>query len=748
MKNNFKSIKTASCLVVAGMMLSSCELMGPQMAAKHKLTPVPQEEQNEKPEVLFHELQNKSSTEESLRSKIELYPASSRFSPKGSGRAGARQRQQSQAQAAGPGTYSLNFDEADLGEVSKVILSDILGQNYVLSPKVAGKVTLQTTEPLTKEELLPALEMVLRMNNAALVKEGRIYHIEPATDAVFSSGVGQVEGKAGYQSRVIPIRYVAAADLLEVIKPLLEEKTSISVDAGKNSLVVSGSSAELERIMDLVATFDIDVLRGRSFGLFPLAHVAPDDVIKELEAVFDLKAGDGEGSNGFFRFLPIERLNAVLAITQQQAYLRDIENWVLRLDRATSAHGGGVNVYKVQHMDAVELADILNSIFTGASMPSKQAKVAPGETAATITNKSSKEKTSSRKDRTTATGKTGDAAVSDVGENVRIIADEVNNSIVTVSTPQEYEVIYKVITQLDVLPLQVLVDAQIVSVSLTDDLQYGIRWYIEHQYAGGTGAALGRGRVSDSAGIGGLSFRDAALAAATGGFGYAFASNSGDIKAILTAEANKNKVDVISTPSLMVLNNQEASIQVGDEIPLRTSQSTSVTNVTPGGILPGSDTQTSGGLVTSGIQQRKTGVKLKVKPRVNANGMVIMEIEQSVERPVQTDSSDIDSPTIQTREITSSVAVLSGETIVLGGLIDRNQSKSRGGIPFLHELPLIGPLFGSTFNNDIRTELVVLITPRVVQSKQDARLIANEFKRKLTGIYEDTPASVHGTQVN
>jgi general secretion pathway protein D len=589
----------------------------------------------------------------------------------------------------------------------------------------------------------------LRMNNAALVKEGRIYHIEPAADAVFSSGVGQVEGKAGYQSRVIPIRYVAAADLLEVIKPLLEEKTSISVDAGKNSLVVSGSSAELERIMDLVATFDIDVLRGRSFGLFPLAHVAPEDVIKELEAVFDLKGGDGEGSNGFFRFLPIERLNAVLAITQQQAYLRDIESWVLRLDRATSAHGGGVNVYKVQNMDAVELADILNSIFTGASMPSKQAKVAPGETAATITNKSSKEKTSSRKERTASTGKTGDAGVSDVGENVRIIADEINNSIVTVSTPQEYEVIYKVITQLDVLPLQVLVDAQIVSVSLTDNLQYGIRWYIEHEYAGGTGAAISRGRVSDTSAIGSLSFRDAALAAATGGFGYAFASNSGDIKAILTAEANKNKVDVISTPSLMVLNNQEASIQVGDEIPLRTSQSTSVTNVTPSsGILPGSDTQTSGGLVTSGIQQRKTGVKLKVKPRVNANGMVIMEIEQSVERPVQTASSQIDSPTIQTREITSSVAVLSGETIVLGGLIDSNKSKSKGGIPFLYELPLIGPLFGTTSDADVRTELVVLITPRVMQSKQDARLIANEFKRKLTGIYEDTPASMHGAQVN
>lgn len=735
MKNNLLSLKTASYLVAAGLTLSGCELMGPKQPAKLKLPPVSsQEVLHETPPVLFEELQNKKPSEDSLRSKIELYPSSNRPSPKRSG--GARSGSgQPQAKTAGPGTYSLNFDEADLGEVSKVILSDILGQNYVLSPKVAGKVTLQTTEPLTKEELLPALEMVLRMNNAALVKEGRIYHIEPATEALYSAGMGQGAGKAGFQSRVIPIRYVAAADLLEVIKPLLEEKTGINVDPGRNTLIVSGNSAELERIMDLVATFDIDVLRGRSFGLFTLAHVAPEDVIKELEAVFNLKGGEDGG--GFFRFLPIERLNAVLAITQQQNYLRDIENWVQRLDRASSTSGGGVNVYRVQHMDAVELADVLNAIFTGAATPSKQAKVAPGQTAATITNKSSTEKTTSKKERTASTGKTGDASVSNVGENVRIIADESNNSVVIVSTPQEYDVIHKVITQLDVMPLQVLVDAQIVSVSLTDNLEYGIRWYIEHGYGGGTGVAQVRGApLNPSTPTADVGIKSLAIAAATGGFGYAFASDSGDIRALLTAEANKGKVNVISTPSLMVLNNQEASIQVGDEIPLRTSQSTSVTNVTPGGILPGSDTQTSGGLVTSGIQQRKTGVKLKVKPRVNANGMVIMDIEQSVERPVQTQSSQIDSPTIQTREITSNVAVLSGETIVLGGLIDDNRSLGKGGFPFLHELPLIGPLFGNTSNTQARTELVVLITPRVVKSNQDARLIANEFRRKLTGIYD------------
>lgn len=480
MKNNLNTLRTASYFVAAGLTLSGCELMGPKPPEKLKLTPISPGLMNEKPGVVFEGLQNKQPSEDALRSKIELYPASGRPSPKrpGGARSGAGAGQP-QAKTAGPGTYSLNFDEADLGEVSKVILSDILGQNYILSPKVAGKVTLQTTEPLSKEELLPALEMVLRENNAALVKEGRIYRIEPASDAVFSSNVGQSgRGKAGFQSQVIPIRYVAAADLFEVIKPLLNEKSGINVDAGKNTLIVSGSAAEIDRVMDMVATFDIDILRGRSFGLFPLAHVSPEDVIKELEAVFNLK--EGEEKNTFFRFLPIERLNAVLAITQQQDYLRDIESWVFRLDRATSANGGGVNVYKVQHMDAVELADILNAIFTGASMPSKQAKVAPGQTAATITNKNTDKSASARRERTASTGKTGEASVSNVGENVRIIADESNNSIVTVSTPQEYEVIHKVITQLDAMPLQVLIDATIVSVTLTDNLKYGIQWYLGH----------------------------------------------------------------------------------------------------------------------------------------------------------------------------------------------------------------------------------------------------------------------------
>jgi len=250
--------------MAAGLALSSCELLGPKLNTKLPLSPV----KNEQTSVPFKELQNKAPAAETTQSKPELFFGTNRFVPE------ATPHKKSKS---GEGSYSLNFDDADLGEVAKVVLSDILGQNYVLSPKVAGKVTLQTTEPLTKDELLPTLEMVLRMNNAVLVKDGKIYHIEPATEALFSSSfsVPGGAGGAGYQAKVIPVRNVAVEDIVKVIKPLVQEKTILTVDGTRNILVVSGTPEELSRVMDMVSTFDIDVLKGRSFGLFPLAHVDP-----------------------------------------------------------------------------------------------------------------------------------------------------------------------------------------------------------------------------------------------------------------------------------------------------------------------------------------------------------------------------------------------------------------------------------------------------------------------------------------
>ncbi|WP_394752050.1 type II secretion system secretin GspD [Crenothrix sp.] len=744
--NNFKKLTTASYLVAAALTLSGCELLLPRPKPKIPLPPLAKEQY--KQPVTYQELQNKPIATDQLRAKIELFPARSQFSETPPV---AKHRR---TMTNGVGTYSLNFDEADLGEVAKVILSDILGQNYVLSPKVAGKVTLQTTQPLSKEELLPTLEMVLRMNNAALVKDGKIFHIEPSAEALYTSDISTGAGaKAGYQTRVITIHNVGVQNIVDIIKPLVRDKTILNVDPTRNSMILSGTPDELARIMDMVSTFDTDLLRGRSFALFSLAHVDPEKVIEELNAVFGKKGGKTD-DNEFFRFIPIERMNAVLAITHQASYLRDIENWVYRLDKANTASGGGVNVYKVQHMDAVELADQLNDIFGsggGSGKRDKAGKVAPGQSSGDLTNKdnsspdtssgisadapsSSVSKKSSKK--SSSSGSTGGAKVANV-DDVKIVADEANNAVVVVSTAREYAIILPIIKQLDIMPLQVLIDATIADVTLRDNLSYGIQWYLNNSAAGPGGTTrtvtnpnTGVVTTTTTGGTGGADLMNLAAGAITGGLGYTFLSHSGDIRMVLTAEANKGNVNIMSSPSLMVLNNQEANIQVGDEISLVTGALSGVSSTaTP-------DTGNNSLIQNTQNQQRKTGVKLKVKPRVNANGMVLLDIEQSVEDVDPDKKTGGGNPTILTRSINSSVAVQSGETLVLGGLIRETNNNSKTGIPFLHELPLIGPLFGNTSIAKTRTELVVLITPRVVKSLQDTRIVTDEFRRKLTGMYD------------
>jgi len=693
-----------SYILALSLTLTGCELIGPELHEKMPLEPVYQVPP-EQPEVLYQELSNEGvDANNAEATKVELYPGTGTFV--------AKSAATKMPKATGKGEYSLNFDDADLGEVAKVILSDILGENYVLSPKVAGKVTLQTTQPLSRAELLPTLDMLLNINNAAMVFQKGVYQIKLKTAAIQSSAFSSYNQfkqaiPAGYQIKVVPVKNVAVSELAEIIKPLMQEKSILHVDTNRNMMLLAGTTAELERAMDMVNAFDVDVMKGRSFGLFPLQNVDSAKIIEELEQVFNKKAA---ADSGFFQFMAIERLNSILAITHQAKYLKDIERWVIRLDRANTSAGGGVVVYRAQHVDAEELAATLNEIFSKSGQSSKPASVAAGKKTVQVTNKA---KTSPKTTTTRKTTKT--TSIADVGE-VSIIADKVNNALIIVASAQDYAVVQRIIKQLDVMPLQVLIDATIVDVTLTDNLEYGIKWALSHNN--------GKNAASSNSGLDLFdATKKAAITTLSGGFGYAFVSN--DVSVVLQAEADKGNVNIISSPSLMVLNNQEASIQVGEERSLRTSESTNTSS------------SSTDPIVTSTIQQRKTGVKVTVKPRVNANGLVIMEIEQSVENFAGEDRASTNgNPDILTREIKSSVAVQSGETIVLGGLINEKSTYTKSGIPFLHELPIIGPLFGNTAKNNDKTELVVLITPRVVKSRLDARLVTNEFKRKLSGIYE------------
>lgn len=701
------SLEKLTFILALSLFVSGCELMGPKLHEKMPLEPV---DEVGTTDVIYQELSNHASDVANReQSKTELYPGTGAFY--------ASQSDSHRNKGSGKGEYSLNFDDADLGEVAKVILSDILSENYVLSPKVTGRVTLQTSNPLTRNELLPTLEMLLQINNAGMVYQDGLYQIQLRADALNSSAFTtynnyRKRAPAGSQIRVVPIRNVAVEELAEIIRPLLKDKTILQVNSARNLMLLAGTAIELNRAMDMVNTFDVDVMKGRSFGMFPVKNVEATILISELEQIFN--KDDSASSQGFFQFLEIERLNSILAITHRAKSLKDIERWVLRLDRANTTSGGGAVVYRVQHVDAVDLAATLNEIFSQSGQRTLPASVSSGREMVQVTNKNkSKEATVDTRENSSIT------AIGDVGE-INIIADEVNNALIIVATAQDYAVVQKVIKQLDVMPLQVLIDATIVDVTLDDELQYGIKWFFNHGSGAGNSGGLDLGATASTL----------ALAAATGGaseaagFGYSFISQSQDIKAVLNAEAIKGNVNVISSPSLMVLNNQEASIQVGEERSLRTSESTN----TSGGATDA--------IVTNTIQQRKTGVTVNVRPRVNANGLVILEIEQSIENFSGADTNG--NPNILTREIKSTVAVQSGETIVLGGLISERNTYEKGGLPVLHELPLIGPLFGNTSKIKQKTELVLLITPRVVMSKQDARLVTDEFRRKLSGIYELT----------
>lgn len=714
-----KKTITIACFVLTGLTLSSCQSPTPKQSLKLPQTSATQaplsnnatlSNKNKAPLNFAETPSSNPPTSEAMRTKSELYPTTDT--------AISSTPPNKKNKVKGTGSYTLNFDDADLAEVAKTILSDSLGFNYVLSPEVKGKVTLQTTQALTKEELLPTLEMVLRMNHAALVKDGSIYHIEPADSALYTSDI-TVGNMAGYQTRVIPVRNVAAEEIAKLLKPLVQEKTILQVDNDRNIIVASGSSDEVQRVVEMASTFDTNVLKGRSFALFSLAHVEPETVIKELEAVFNDKSGDKDA--GFFRFIPIERLNAILAITHQARYLNDIESWVLRLDKANTASGGSVNVYKVQHVDAVELADTLNEIFNSAApKKSKAASVAPGQEMAEI---SSNTPDTQQRAPATSSQPTGDVTVSDVGE-VRIIADEPNNSLVIVATAQEYERILPIISQLDVMPLQVLIDATIVEVDLKNDLKYGMQWSFDTGNFHNLLSQIGSGDLK-------------AIGPVTG---YSLFYSGGAAKAVLNALAEKSAINVIASPSLMVLNNQEAFINVGDKVPVATSQSTNTNsvNVANTGILP-TDNNNVSAIVSNNIQMLDTGITLKIKPRVNAGGLVIMKIEQEANQAVATTTSALNSPTIQQRKINSSIAVKNGETIVLGGLIREDISDSLTGMPFLSDIPILGSLFGTTSKNKNKTELVILITPRVVENEKNARDVTDEFKRKLTGIYQESP---------
>lgn len=606
--------------------------------------------------------------------------------------------------ASGGNTALLNFENADIKEVAKTVLADILGQSYVVDPRVQGSISLRTVRPLPNDALLTTLETLLKMNGATMVREEGVYKIIPS-NAVRGSVSPRKGGKlSGYSVQIIPLEYVGAREMAKIIEPFAPEGGIIRVDEVRNLLMVGGLQNELAHIMDTVETFDVDWLSGMSVGLFPLQSADVKSIASELDKILGDKSSGPLA--GIIRVIPIERLNAFLIITPQPKYLEEAKVWIERLDRSGGMSGGQrLFVYQVQNGKAENLANLLNQAYGGAastttSQPrTASSALAPGMAATEI--KSSAQAGGVVAPAQAISVPTGETTGnSNTAKTVRIIADKDNNSLLILANSEEYGVIESALRKLDSVPRQVLIDVTIAEVTLTDDLSLGIEWTFDH------GTRRTGTLDTGTTGIGAL----------TPGFSYVLRNAAGTgAQAALNMLAQDKRVNVLSSPHIMVADNQQAKIQVGDSVPTVGQTAILSTNST----------------ITTSVQYIDTGIILTVTPRINAGGLVNIEVQQEVSNASTTTTSGLNTPTISKRTAKSLVTVQSGETIVLGGLIQENKTYSTAGIPFLSQIPLIGALFGTQGVSAKKTELVVLITPKIASNVGQAKTLSEEFRKKL-----------------
>ena len=621
------------------------------------------------------------------------------------------------------GDITLDFADADIRQVVKATLGDILGLNYVIAPEVQGTVTAQTERPLSRDALLPALESILRLHGAALVLDGALYRVETLQGASRSQRSVRLqagESGAGYGVQVVQLRYIGAEDMRNTLAPLAGQETILHVDRTRNLLILAGAQPELAALLDTVRVFDVNWLSGMSFGLFPLEFAEPETLIEELTLILDTDQGGALA--GLVRLMPVERMNAVLAVSQQPRYLDEVGRWVKRLDRGTqTASDRQLFIYFVQNVKATDLAEVLNQVFGeqgGAARGAGPGVVAPGlepvEIASTPTQQAAPpggEQPAAQTPPPTGLSAQRPAAptlpgtiVLTTGSEVRIVADEGRNALLISGSPAEYRAILRALRQLDRRPLEVLVEVTIADIVLDDTLEYGVRWFLQSSDGKHSGS------FTDLAPDGGV-FPDDFVAPTFPGASYVFTSTNS--KAVLDLLSSVTDVNIISAPQVLVLNNQEAHLQVGDEVSVRTGE-----------------TATDTGPVQT-FEQRDSGVILNVTPRVNEGGLVIMEIEQEVSQVNLDSAAGALNPTISKRTITTTAAVQSGETVALGGLIQDSKSNTKVGVPGLMKIPFLGALFRYTTDTVTRSELLVMVTPRVVSSTREAREITDELRRRM-----------------
>ncbi len=657
---------------------------------------------------------------------------------------------------------TLNFEAADIREVVRNILGDILNESYTIDPAVGGTVTIRTTSGIPRESLHATMEMLLRMNGATMVRERGIWKILPSAAAVRGNVTPQLGGSSrplppGYSVQIVPLHYVGARQMAALLEPFVKDQTTVRLDELRNILILSGTELELRHLYEMVDMFDVDWLSGMSVGLFTLQSTDVKSLMTDLDKA--LGTPDKSPLSGILRIIPIERLNAILVVTPNAEYLDEAKKWIERLDRA-GGEGTSIRfyVYQVQNGRAEHIAPLLQQAFTGRitqpAPPSGPPQVAPGTPAGTIVSPPSyqaqpvipvqnpAQTVVNQSQTTTSAGGGLPGAVQStiqraltpgegigVVRNVQVVADKDNNTILTVATPAEYSVIEAALKKLDVPQRQVAIELTIAEITLTDALQFGVEWLFKGAAPSGRGSGGLFNQTTPFnpavplATAAGAAAGPAGLALATG-FNYLInnANFPGGVQAALHLLDTYGNTKVISNPHLAALDNQKATIKVGNRIPI--NQQTLVGGTT--------------NAVTTTAQYIDTGVLVQVTPHINAGGLVTLEVDAEVSTPGTTADPNV-APPINTRSVQTLLAVPSGQTMVMGGLITENNQNNSAGLPLLARIPILGGLFGTQTLQKDRTELILFITPRVVENETDYQRVIDDLRHRMERLDEVFP---------
>lgn len=571
----------------------------------------------------------------------------------------ARDRNANLVETSNEGNYTLNLVDVPIAQAARAVLGEALGRNYTVQPEVTGNVTLQTSRPLTERALLETFQTLLELNGAVMQVNDSLITIVPSANATQRVGRAGETQLLGARVVAVPLQYIGTAEMVRLLEPIIGSGVRLQAIPQRNILLIAGARDEINAAIEAVNLFDVDVLEGKSVGLFRLRAAEPEAVVEELNVIFETR--EGGSLQNVVTFVPSTRLSAVLVVTSRQTYLDDAERWIRDLDRTAGGATRRPVVYNLQNRSAAELAPILTEML-------QEVSAEEGGQAQGI---------------------------------ARIVADDTKNALIVWGNDTEQETLARLIASLDSTPVQVLLEATIAEVSLQDELEFGLRWFFENGGTNGT-------------------FSDAANGAVASNFpGLSLVFNGASPSAAINALNSITHVNVVSSPSLLVLDNQEAKLQIGDQVPVATQQVR--------------DTAAVNAPVVNTISFRDTGIILRVKPRVSSSGQVILEIEQEVSSVSNTTTSGIDSPTIAQRRIETSVIVSDGQTIALGGLIQESNNRTNTQVPGAGDVPVLGALFRNRSDRIAKTELLILITPRVVRNGREARSVTDELRQRIGG---------------